>query len=293
MAWNRSSEEAKKTTVRTASRGKSTVIHGVVAGLVVAALGGAAIWFFSSGDAPVRATKERTQGRIKEVKPSISTNVVAKVVEKKPEPVETDPSKIRVKTFSVVTNSMGNIVERYQTADGKTHKWIRPSRPPVFTHSTDDIISMALAQNSGGQMPPLPLSGNMDKEFLRSIEEPIIIEPGDSEEIKERKRIVREARLEIKKLMDQGMHFNEIMADHEKVFNENAEIRAQAIAEARKIRDEGDTEGTAQYVDAMNAAFENMGIDKIDMPKTKEERHAELAAKRAAREAAKAAKENK
>lgn len=293
MGWNRSSEDVKKTTVRNGSRGKSTLIHGIAAGLIVVALGGAAIWFFSSGDAPVRTTRERTQGRIKEVKPQLSTNVVQEVEEKKPEPVETDPAKIRVKTLSFVTNSMGNIVERYQTADGKTHKLIRPSRPPLFRHGTDDLISMALAQNSGGAMPPLPLSGNMDKEFLKSLEEPIIIDPDDPDEIKERKRIVREARVEIKKLMDQGLHFSEIMADHEKVFNENAEIRAQAIAEARKIRDSGDTEGTQTYIEAMNAAFDNMGIEKIDMPKTKEERHAEIEAKRAARAAAKAAKENK
>lgn len=201
------------------------------------------------------------------------------------------PSEVRVKTLSFITNNFGSIVERYQTADGKTHREIRPSRPPVFRHATDSIISMALAQPSMGAMPPLPLRGDMDRQFLRSLEEPIVIEETDSDEVKERKRIVREARVEIKKMMDRGMHFAEIMADHEKTFNENADIRRKAIAEATKIRDEGDSEGTAQYVEAMNAAFETMGIEKIDMPRTKEERSAELEAKRAARAAARAEKE--
>jgi len=293
MAWNGSDKGKSDITggKQKATR-PSSAKRGILAGLGVLLAGGGILWYTShSSSSHVDAPRKNTSGLIAEVKPqrapaAPSASVVNNAVEK-PVEVEKDPAKIRVKTLSFTTNALGNIVDKFQTADGKTHKVIRPAQPPLFRHGTDDIISMALAQGSSVGMPPLPLSGNMDKEFLKSLEEPIIIEATDSDEIKERKRIVREARVEIKKLMDQGMHFAEIMADHEKVFNENAEERTKAIAEARRIRDAGDTEGTAQYVEAMNAAFETMGIEKIDMPKSKEERRAAFEARKAARAAAK------
>ena len=270
------------------SRIPHSLLKGAIAGLivVVAAVGA---WYFLA-----RGTGNGEQGtdngpkkpaKIAEVTPALTP--MPKAEEPPPKPVEEEipPHLRRVKDISCTTNQFGQIVERYQTADGKTHKLIRPSRPPLFNHATDDILSMALAQAGGGAMPPLPLGGDMDAEFLKSLEEPIIIDKDAPPEIQERQRIVREARIEVKALMDQGLHFRDILADHEKLFNDNAEIRAEALAEARKIRDEGDTEGTQQFVDTMNAAFQTMGIDPIEMPKSSEERMAEREARRAEREA--------
>ena len=264
----------------------SGAFKGAIAGLIVviAAVGA---WYFltQKQETAQPESKPKKTAKIAEVKPA--PVVKPKAEEPPPKPVEEEipPHLRRVKDISCTTNQFGQIVERYQTADGKTHKLIRPSRPPLFNHATDDILSMALAQSGSGAMPPLPLGGDMDAEFLKSIEEPIIIDKNAPPEIQERQRIVRDARIEVKALMDQGLHFRDILADHEKLFNENAEIRAEALAEARKIRDEGDTEGTQQFVDTMNAAFQSMGIDPIEMPKTREERMAEREARRAEREA--------
>ena len=293
MGWNGSGEKgAVKHTPQ--ERKPPRFLKGALAGLLVV-IATAGAWYFlaPNGQKPI---KEKAEGnrQILEVKPSLPPKPAPAPEAKKEEPPPEDPATKRVKTLTFVTNTMGNVIERYQTADGKVHKVIRPSRPPIFHHVTDDILSMALAQNDSGPIPPIPFSGDMDKDFLKSIEEPIIIEEGDSEEIKQRKKIVREARLEVKKLMDQGMHFQDIIADHTRLMNENAEIRSKAIADARKIRDEGDTEGTAEYVSKMNEAFKSMGIEEIEMPKSKEERKAEREARRAAaREAREAkAKEN-
>lgn len=264
----------------------SGAFKGAIAGIIVviAAIGA---WYFLTHkqETAQPESKPKKTAKIAEVKPA--PVVKPKAEEPPPKPIEEEipPHLRRVKDISCTTNQFGQIVERYQTADGKTHKLIRPSRPPLFNHATDDILSMALAQSGGGAMPPLPLGGDMDAEFLKSIEEPIIIDKNAPPEIQERQRIVRDARIEVKALMDQGLHFRDILADHEKLFNENAEIRAEALAEARKIRDEGDTEGTQQFVDTMNAAFQSMGIDPIEMPKTREERMAEREARRAEREA--------
>ena len=280
---------AKSRASRTAGHAKSSApMRGLLAGAIVvlAAIGA---WFFltrGTGNGERGAENgPKKPAKISEATPAPAPKPKAEEPPPKPVEEEVPPHLRRVKDISCTTNQFGQIVERYQTADGKTHKLIRPSRPPLFRHATDDILSMALAQSGSGAMPPLPLGGDMDAEFLKSLEEPIIIDKDAPPEIQERQRIVREARIEVKALMDQGLHFRDILADHEKLFNENAEIRAEAIAEARKIRDEGDTEGTAQFVDTMNAAFQTMGIAPIDIPKTLEERKAEREALRAEREA--------
>jgi hypothetical protein len=265
-------------------------MRGLLAAVVVV---GAVVawWVFRSDETAVVNEEKREQVNQKPAKKVTAlpvTNDVSKAVKEiKKAEEEIDPAKRRVATLSFVTNSMGMIVERYKTADGKTHKRIRPSRPPVFKHMTDDLISMAMGSSGGGQMPPLPLSGNLDKEFLESLKDPIVINDDDTEEIKERKRIVAETRKEIDALMKQGISFRAILAEHEKVFNENAQIRAEANAELRKICEEGDAEGVQKYLDTINAAFQEMGIEELRMPKTKEERRAEIEARRVAREASK------
>ena len=280
---------AKSRAPRNAGRTKSSSpMRGLLAGVIVVAAAVGAWYFLTRGTGNGELGTDngpKKPAKIAEVTPAPAPK--PKVEEPPPKPVEEEvpPHLRRVKDISRTTNQFGQIVERYQTADGKTHKLIRPSRPPLFNHATDDILSMALAQSGSGAMPPLPLGGDMDAEFLKSLEEPIIIDKDAPPEIQERQRIVIEARMEVKALMDQGLHFRDILADHEKLFNDNAEIRAEAIAEARKIRDEGDTEGTAQFVETMNAVFETMGIESIDMPKTAEERRAEREARRAEREA--------
>lgn len=279
---------AKKYRRRSPGNSAPSKFRGIVAAMAVVIGAGLAALFLLSGEekAPVKKEPKKTAVAKKPatpVKPAPKP-VVAKKVEKKE---VIDPAKHRVETLSFTTNSMGMIVERYRTADGKTHKLIRPSKPPLFKHMTDDLISMAMCTSGGGQMPPLPLSGNLDKEFLDSLKDPIVINPDDPEDIKERKRIVAETRKQIDELMRQGISFRAILAEHEKVFDENAKIRAEVRAELQKICDEGDTKGVAEYLKTINAAFQEMGIEELQLPKTKEERRAEREARRAAREAAK------
>lgn len=284
------SEAAAKKYRRPAAAGAPapSKMRGILAAAVVVLGAGLAALFLLPGErkAPEKKAVKKAEVAKKDVrreKPAAKPAAEMKVEKKE----VVDPAKQRVETLSFVTNSMGMIVERYRTADGKTHKLIRPSKPPLFKHMTDDLISMAMCTSGGGQMPPLPLSGNLDKEFLESLKDPIVINPDDPEEIKERKRIVAETRKQIDALMRQGISFRAILAEHEKVFNENAEIRAEARAELQKICDEGDKKGVEDYLKTINAAFQEMGIEELQPPKTKEERRAEREARRAAREAAK------
>ena len=284
MGWNRPSEEKK-----VEKRGEQRNVHlkWLVAGAIVVLGASIAAWLlWPDASAPVREGADGTVGRrIKEVKPAVpkaATNAVAAVEEE-----EKDPSKRVVAVLSCETNSaFGLICKRVKTADGKSHKQYWPAREPMFKHATDDMISMLLAGRRSGTVLPIPMKakGDLDKQFLASLNDPIVITDEDTEERAARKREVKAAREEIKEMMDRGLSFKEILADSRRLFQENAEIRRKAMRELQELHQKGDAEGERQYQVNIDAALQQMGIDPLDEPRTKEEVMADVAAKRAQRE---------
>ena len=150
-----------------------------------------------------------------------------------------------------------------------------PSVKQEFDNPSDQIISMVL-NGSGEEIAPVPFTDTMDEDFKKAILKPIVINEDDSAEVKEVKQRVIQAREDIKALLKEGMTVRQILEEHRETVNYNAEVRREAILEARKIFDSGDVDGANMYVAAMNNAFSQMGIDKIEFPKTKEERRAEI-----------------
>ena len=251
--------------------------NGLISAAIVV-VGALVAYWVASRDSGRKSTDEQNEGSwIADANPQ--TNRLTRNLVQVPEPANqvgappAIPADKVVETLNCITNSDGMIVEKFKTADGKTHKVIRPSRPPIFRHITDDLLSMVLVDN--GPMPPLPLSGNMDKEFLESLKDPISVEDGDDEKTIARKEAVIALRKEVDELMRQGVGFTDILREHQRIFNDNRALRDEAIAELRRVRDEGDTEGTRQYLEKVNAFLEKRGIEPISMPTTMAERRQE------------------
>ena len=283
MSWNKPSSVPQPPPKKSAP---PSLKRGLLAGLLVVALGALGLYLFSSGEADSRPLQKTDRGRIKEVTPAAAPKPAAtQVVEKV---VKADSYAKYGTPISCKTNAaLGKICTVYRDAEGKTHKVYRPSRPPIFKHGTDQLLAMALCGSENRSMPPLPISGNLDKRFLDSLKDPIEIGPDDSPQIAARKQTVIDARARMKELMDAGGSFSEILADHQKLFNENVKIRSDAARELQRIVDDGDTEGTRQYLLKVNLALQQMGIKELDEPRTTEERRAERAQMRAERAAAK------
>ena len=146
-----------------------------------------------------------------------------------------------------------------------------PSPPPAFSNASDQVIAMALSPSEGG-IPPIPLTPDMEKAFLKSLETEIVILDTDDEKVKAMKQAVIETRAEIKRLMDSGQTFAQIIREHQHLANENAKLRMDALIELKRIRDSGDIEGAVQYKKAVNAALAQMGIRELALPVTEEER---------------------
>ena len=275
----------KRTTGGTSPNLPKSLVRGIVAGVVVFA-GAIIAWHFlarGGGSEKPDAAKNPPKTVKPAPMPVVPSPEKPEVAPPKPVEDELPPSQRRVKTISIQTNYIGQICERYQTADGKTHKIYRPSKPPLFKHQTDQLLAMALAGDDRRSAPPLPLGRNLDKEFLESLKTPIEISPDDPPDIVARKEAVIAARKQVDELMRQGIGFTQILADHQKLMSENKQIRDEMIREIKQYNAESDRESTQKALDSVNAALENMGITPIEMPKTAEERAAEREARQAAR----------
>ena len=281
MSWNRPSE--KKVEEKGRDRQRKSYLKGLLAGLGVVVGAGIAAWFvFSGGEtdtSPIQ--KKSARSAIKEMKPvaAVATNATRAVAATNAAEVVSKPDDGAIMTVGphriaeivkVVTNADFNqVVLTVRTVDGKIGEVVRPARPPVFTHGTDQLLALTLCHDSRVATPPLPglRNGNThDQDFLESLKEPILVSKDDSEEVAEQKRTVREARKQIKDLMDQGYHFDEILDDYERLSSENREIRNKAMRELKEIHSSGDRESAEIYREKINAAFETMGIDPLDKP---------------------------
>lgn len=151
--------------------------------------------------------------------------------------------------------------------------------PPVFDNASDQVLAM-VAQDATHGMAPIPTGRDSEREFRESLKKEIAILDTDDEQTKALKESVIALREEIKKLLDSGMSFNQVLQEHQKLVNENAKIRNDATLELRRILESGDVEGAQKYKRKMNIALGQMGIAGISVPVTEEERAERAAARR-------------
>ena len=254
---------------------RPAVLKAGVAGLVVM-LGAAIAWF-------CLASSERAD--------------VAKPGQKEPVAASRQ-KKISVKGMADTarTNTIGAIVQAADqnvTSGAQTNAAALPDLPavgtaappppslppPVFDNASDQIIAMAVQDTTHG-LAPIPMGTDAEKEFLESLKKEIVILDTDDEQTKSLKEAVKATREEIRKLIDAGKSFNEIMQEHQRLANENARIRNDATLELKKILESGDIEGAKNYKRKINIALGQMGISGLSVPVTEEERSERAAARR-------------
>ena len=138
--------------------------------------------------------------------------------------------------------------------------------PLVFTNISDQILAMVAT--SSGDVPPIPFSDDMERQFLASLDSPVVISDTDPENIRVLKQAVIDMRAEVKQMMAQGQTLRQILSEHQQLSRQNAEIRRKALVELKGIIDSGDMEGAAEYKRKINVALEQMGISRLNVPVT-------------------------
>lgn len=272
MSWNRPSESVPP--VKTAPNASRGILAGAV--VVVIAILVAVVVFYGNGDEKKKPLVEKKAKQIVEVKPAVvdrpapATNVTASAERPPVDPEYNSKEYPGEKLVSVTTNS-GYIIEISQKPNGRRTRHVKEP-PSMWKHGSDRLLAIALATSENQELPPWPPMGvEMDREFLESCKEPIEILPTDSADDAALKKLVMQAREEMKERIKNGEHFCDILDDFRKTFNENGKIRGQAMLEHYKIKQSGDAEAAREYAETINKAFEQMGIGSID-DKSKEEK---------------------
>ena len=265
----------------------------ILAAVVLAAIAGGMWWWIGGRGAtalpekvPQKPKVEKPKDDKPKAKPSVSKPAAT------PAPSAKAPAKEmylgqEVVSRTSVTNADGSVRETVRTADGKLHGITHPApgSEPIFKNAADQAIAMALSVSDTVSSAPLPgMGGNLDEEFAKAIQTPIEINDGDSEAVKGLKKAVMETREEIKKLMDKGQSFSQVLNEHVRLARENYDLRVEAFKELKSLVEAGDADAAEKYLSTVNKTLEQMGITKLDMPLTAEQKAAQREAIRRERE---------
>lgn len=249
--------------VKTSAPVSPSLVKGIVAGLVIViALAGVLYLMLGNRDEMPQEEKVEKRGLIEEVVPESSKALIDDAEERELRGGDVANGE------KVSDRRMPDMMTALPASENMPRV---PAPPQVFEHESDQLISMVLS-GGGEEIAPVPFSDTLEEDFKKSLEKPIEILDGDDERLRAVKRRVIQARQEIQEMLKQGLTVRKILEEHHELVNYNANIRREAILESRKILASGDVEGARDYVLGLNEAFEKMGIEKIDMPLTKEQR---------------------
>ena len=265
---------------------KRTTIAILIGLLAVSCVVGIAYFSIAAKDTPSDTTdsvkrKHAPSTAIRNIAPQ--TNSTRKTATtSKPKSIVEDsipPREKIVEMITVITNADGSVLERFRTADGKIRS--RQSAPkPIFDNASDQLIAMAASgAESGHAMPPMPVMDNADEEFMKSLEKEIKIDEGDSDEVKALKQSVIAIRGEIRRLISEGHSFAEVLKTHRDIVNHGVAMRKEATCIIKEFVDNGDFEAANECLEKVNEVLSGMGIQRVDMPLTDEERRERIRAR--------------
>lgn len=286
MGWNGSDNRGKSATPTNATPRKiaptkNWYLRGLFAGLFVVTASVFVSWviFIRENKASDSQTPKPNQKKVLSV---VKSNGLAKKAEQ-PKPnyaVSTNspkwvaakgldptlfPYKDGRKVIASRTNEFDQIIDICIMPSGRSRKVVRNARQPVFKHATDQYIAAVLAGDNSSELPPIPIADCMEDTFLESLNTPIVIDPNDSDELKETKQRVIEAREVIDEELRKGRSLKSILEDHLALRKRNAELREQAEEIVRESAKAGDAEITEQSVKKVNDWLREQGVSEISV----------------------------
>ena len=247
-----------KPPLRRGHRPRPTVRGAVAGAIVVVGAAVVAWWILGGRSAPVAEVGDGTVRRIKEVKPAAApTNRMETVENSKERP----PQKVGEIRDGKILLANGKLYE-YKNVHTNRTAALRP-KYKIFRHPSENVIASVLCVQPGetlvGGLPHF--HGRLTADFLESLKEPILPEQGDSEEAKELKQLVKQAKIELKAAYDRGEDIEEILANERKESQRLAqykqEIAKMAFTELKDCKTEADFD---TLLEAANKILEEKGI---------------------------------
>lgn len=266
MAWNRPKEGTGK---REEGRGGQRNVHlkGLIAGAIVVLGAAITAWVILSGsdNAPARSTRHKAQGTIREVKPAVAEKPAATNAVKVVDP-NARPTRVGEKLNGYVMLASGRL---HKILGEVTNDFSHAKSPyaSCFHYSSEVVIADLLSLQPGEGLVGTPMyNGKLTANFLKSIIEPIIINEDDPEDVKEMKRAVREAKIELKAAYDRGEDIEDIILKTREDFQNLAQYKSDLAREVREYAKRGEcTEADLDdYIAAADKMLEARGIAPLN-----------------------------
>ena len=268
MAWNgsgnnKASDKAKKKR----PAGASGFGHGLFAGLIVVAIGAAALYVLMGGRGEKAVPKaEKKPVKIAEAEPVKVGRKAAEKVEEKETPYWERPT----------TNGLN---------EAQIRKWkFMHQKPPSYTNMVATLgpkpkfaIFPTFAENRVAMLmtiePGTTLVGSPEyderfrEEFMKSCETPIIAEPDDDDYRRELKEAMKRMKIELLDRVRNGEDLCRIMTDAHNEAMRLGTIRQEIEQSMREmIKDSAESEADIDdAVAAANKLLESKGINPIRM----------------------------
>ena len=272
MAWNRSSSQKTGRRRGGATTGAPSLrwLRVTIIVFVLALAGGVALWCWAvrSGDEGPNAQDSRRGGLIAEATPAAA----AKADMPKAGPAgsalgaermwyDADTNSAAYKIYHhrgpIVTNSFA---VQTQSLAART-----------FRNTSDKIIGQLLSVKPGAALfGDVKYDQRFVRRFLESLKTPIVVDSGDSEQVKVLKEAVIEARKELKAAYDRGEDVAQIMTETRRELKELGAYRAELQRQVNDIIRKDARRFSAQDMeDCLNAAnkmLSDRGCQPLVMP---------------------------
>jgi len=124
----------------------------------------------------------------------------------------------------------------------------------------------------GAPVPPLPIVGNLDSDFVNSLTNTIVIYDDDDERTANIKENVAIAKNQLLELVKQGRSVSEVLQEYQNKANEQADLRSEAQKELSELYQSGKTEEAKTFMEKVNKEFTESGITPISMSQPRKEK---------------------
>ena len=250
-----------------AKGGKSPAVgKGIVAGIIVVAAAVGAFWFFTQCHS--EPPKEKKQAKIAEVKPAPASPV--KVEEPKPEPPkplppqrigETRDGKVLLPdgTLHTVKGVITSGVARVSLIDR------------TFKHDTDCMLAHLLTVEPGEGFvgDSESIYSGFEKEFLKTVKDPIEYDKNDSDYVKELKIGVQAMRQELLDLKANGESIEKVLMETRDQLQQLGLYRQELEEQVLKMSEDGmSQQDYNDLITAANKMLEERGSKPLELPST-------------------------
>lgn len=246
-------------------------VKGLAAGLIVVICGVAAlVCLMQKPDAPAAPdapAKKPAKTALEPLKPrEVKPPSPKPVEEPAAKPKELPPQKVGETRDGYIKLPSGRL-HRVRGVVTNTTAAVK-GKYAIFNHHCENEIACLLTIQPGEGLVGTPrYNGRFTKDFLESLDEPIVITAEDSPEDAELKRNMIETKKELKAAYDRGEDIEQIMLDTRKEYQKLSIFKMdmrQAINEYRKS--EGVTDEDVEvYVQAANKMLEEKGIAPLNI----------------------------